>query len=223
MTPKNHGKIWSGAFYAEMLLYFWDDVGISEISRRIGRKEDAVITKLINFRLGEYDLDGDFATASRDTPYVTSLIAKYLRQMVYHKTTFDECDERILTRLSRWLTLHSPGHLALPEIEYLTKLCGKEVSNAAPQPEGEEEMPKFFENNYLLNGKELAKMSNAEIYAAIAAEEEAINKLRQIFTKPKRLQDEIYDRAERLKEFVAFLDNYDEQVAKEESAEPKKG
>lgn len=221
MNPVNHGKIWDAAFYAELLLKFWNGDSIDKIARNIGRKKDSVTSKLANIKLGDYNLNGDFVEENRDVPYVAALITKFLRQMEIHKTNFALCySEDVKIIALRWLDSHS-DYLTAPEMTYIRFICqDTTIIGPVPQREGETEMPKFFENNYLLNGKELAKMSDSEIYAAISAEEQAIDKLRLICYQPKRLKNEILERSKRLMEFVAFIDKLDEEkIAKDDQPE----
>lgn len=63
-----------------------------------------------------------------------------------------------------------------------------------------------FTTQYLLNGSDVTKLTNEQIYAAISAEEGRIAKLKEIKTQPKRLQEEIAAAEAELARFVAFLD-----------------
>lgn len=67
--------------------------------------------------------------------------------------------------------------------------------------------PLKFDTVFTINGHDVSKLSNADIYAAIEAEEARIEKLKQIKTQPKRLKAEIEAAEAQLKKLVEFLDS----------------
>lgn len=75
------------------------------------------------------------------------------------------------------------------------------------QPEFNPMTPLKFDTIFTVNGHDVSKLSNADIYAAIEAEEARIEKLKQIKTQPKRLKAEIEAAEAQLKKLVEFLDS----------------
>lgn len=75
-----------------------------------------------------------------------------------------------------------------------------------PNPH-QEETPMKFENKYFLNGREITDFSDMQIFSIIKDAEDAIEKLEQIATKPKSLQQNIADRKAELAKLVEFLDS----------------
>jgi hypothetical protein len=80
----------------------------------------------------------------------------------------------------------------------------KESAIVQSQPE---EPIMFFANKSFLNGQDISKLSNAEIYSAIAAKEAEISRLEQIQNKPKSLQNEIEQAKGDIRSLVEFLDS----------------
>ena len=115
-------------------------------------------------------------------------------------------------RLSHYLYLSSAECRELKD--YFVARYGEEINARSPaqklsvivqsQPE---EPIMFFTNKSFLNGQDISKLSNAEIYSAIAAKEAEIARLEQIQNKPKSLQNEIEQAKNDIKALVEYLDS----------------
>lgn len=88
-----------------------------------------------------------------------------------------------------------------------TQSPATETANVPKEP------PVFFTTQTLLNGTDIAKMSDDQIYAAISAKKAQIDNLEKIEPKPARLAKQITDAKADLAALVAYLDKLDAKDA----------
>lgn len=81
------------------------------------------------------------------------------------------------------------------------------------QPVKETTMTRLFDTQHLLNGNDITKASDADIFKAIAKAEAEIAQLESIKTKPKRLINRINELKGDLEALVKFIDDQDEKEA----------
>lgn len=93
---------------------------------------------------------------------------------------------------------------------------GSDFAGSPAQPQAAQtvamtpkEPPVFFSTQTLLNGADISKMSNDQIYAAIAAKKAQIDALAKIEPKPARLVKEIDAATADLNALVKYLDDQD--------------
>lgn len=98
----------------------------------------------------------------------------------------------------------SPSASAYFEVEVAKQVA--QSCSTQPNPQ-QEETPMKFENKYFLNGREITDFTDMQIFSIIKDAEDAIEKLEQIATKPKSLQQNIADRKAELAKLVEFLDS----------------
>jgi hypothetical protein len=96
----------------------------------------------------------------------------------------------------------------IDRIERIDQLLS-EISTTLTQPEDiTMNAPTILtvETRTFVNGEDVAKMSDSQVYDLIAAQEAAIEKLNEIKAKPKKLVDEIAKRQAGIAALVAHLD-----------------
>jgi hypothetical protein len=68
-------------------------------------------------------------------------------------------------------------------------------------------MAKFFDTKFLVNGEDISKMQNSDIYTAISRQSDKIKNLEAIPTKPQMLVDEITAEKADLAALITHLDS----------------
>lgn len=206
-TYENHGKLWTNEHYATLFRLFCENVSVSGIARELGRQTDAVMAKLARVRLAD-ELTGK--VCERDHPRAGSL-RDYYALVVSGAIPKDLNYPPTQAYVKQALERARSGAPSESSLKTVADGCLSSTQVAPAHTNTDKDTDTMqFTIQHLLNGRDIATMSDDEIFRVIAQTEAEIDKLDQIKSKPARLVKLIAQKRGDLEKLIAFLNAQDD-------------
>lgn len=199
---ENHGKLWTNDHYADLFRYFTQNISITGIARELGRQRDDVRAKLSRANLAD-EIPGK--VLARADPWAAELREYYhlAASGVIQPGTFPPTRNHV-----RQVLEYQRAQFTATSVDEWAK-SSAQFAHDAPNTDKDTDTMQFT-IQHLLNGRDIATMSDDEIFRVIAQTEAEIDKLDQIKTKPTRLVKLIEQKRADLAKLIDFLNAQDE-------------